>query len=142
MVSLAFYVCSFLLWTFPYRGKYYKTNRRNFFANFSFALLQSSRFNLHIVFRLLRQTLIIEMTSLIRKEKVACENCATQTTRNNIVQYKKSCFAGTLCCTHYPNFSTKSQNDLNYHIAKKHSALKPSRVTFKCKLCYQESPGV
>ena len=37
-------------------------------------------------------------------------------------------------------FSTKSQNDLNYHIAKKHSAPKPD-VTFKCKLCYQEFPG-
>ena len=43
-------------------------------------------------------------------------------------------------CTHCPNFSTKSQIDLNYHIAKKHSAPKPD-VTFKCKLCYQEFPG-
>ena len=39
-----------------------------------------------------------------------------------------------------PNFSTKSQNDVNYHSAKKHSAPKPE-VTFKCKLCYQEFPG-
>ena len=38
-----------------------------------------------------------------------------------------------------PNFSTKSQNDLNYHIAKKHSAQKPD-VNFKCTLCYQEFP--
>ena len=36
-------------------------------------------------------------------------------------------------------FSTKSQNDLNYHIAKKHSAPKPD-ITFKCKLCFQEFP--
>ena len=43
-------------------------------------------------------------------------------------------------CTHCPNFSTKSQNDLNYHIARKHSAPNPE-VTFKCKLCYQEFPG-
>ena len=42
-------------------------------------------------------------------------------------------------CTHCPNFSTKSRNDLNYHIAKKHSAPKPD-VTFKCKLCYREYP--
>ena len=34
----------------------------------------------------------------------------------------------------------KSQKDLNYHIAKKHSAPKPD-VTFKCKLCFQEFPG-
>ena len=70
------------------------------------------------------------MPSLIRKEKITCENCGTQTTRNNIVGHKKSCPAGTLYCTHCPNFSTKSQSDLNYHIAKKHSAPK-SDVTFK-----------
>ena len=80
------------------------------------------------------------MSSLIRKEKITCENCGTQTTRNNIVRHKKRCSVGTLYCTHCPNFSTKSQNDLNYHIAKKHSAPKPE-VTFKCKLCYQEFPG-
>ena len=32
------------------------------------------------------------------------------------------------------------QNDLNYHIAKKHSAPIPD-ITFKCKLCYAEVPG-
>ena len=80
------------------------------------------------------------MPSLNRKEKVTCENCGNQTTRSNIVRHRKSCSAGTLYCTHCPNFSTKSQNDLNYHIAKKHSAPKPE-VTFKCKLCYAEFPG-
>ena len=80
------------------------------------------------------------MPSIIRKEKITCENCDTQTTRNNIVRHKKRCSAGTLYCTQCPNFSTKSQNDLNYHIAKKHSAPKPD-ITFKCKLCFQEFPG-
>ena len=80
------------------------------------------------------------MPLLIRKEKVTCEICGTQTTRNNIVRHKKCCSAGTLYFTHSPNFSTKSQIDLNYHIAKKHSAPKPD-ITFKCKLCYQEFPG-
>ena len=80
------------------------------------------------------------MPSLIRKEKVTCETCGTQTTRNNIVRHKKSCSAGTLCCTQCPNFSTKSQNDLNYQIAKKHSAPKID-ITFRCKLCFQEFPG-
>ena len=42
-------------------------------------------------------------------------------------------------CTQCPNFSTKSQIDLNYHIANKHSAPKPD-VTFKFKLSYQEFP--
>ena len=80
------------------------------------------------------------MPSLIRKEKIICENCGTKTTRNNIVRHKKRCSFGTLYYTQSPNFSTKSPNDLNYHIAKKHSAPKP-HLTFKCKLCYQESPG-
>ena len=79
------------------------------------------------------------MPSLIRKEKITCEKCGTQTTRNNIVRHKKSCSAGTLYCTQCTNFSTKYQCDVNYHIAKKHSAPK-HEVTFKCKLCYQELP--
>ena len=80
------------------------------------------------------------MPSWIWKEKNTCENCGTQTTRNNIVRHKKRCSVGTLYCTQWPNFSTKSQNDLNYHIAKKHSAPKPD-ITFKCKLCFQEFTG-
>ena len=80
------------------------------------------------------------MLSLIRKEKITCENCGTQTTRNNIVRHKKRCSVGTLYCAQCPNFSEKSQNDLNYHIVKKHSAQKPD-ITFRCKLCYQEFPG-
>ena len=80
------------------------------------------------------------MPSLNRYEKVTCENCGTQTTKLNLARHKKSCSAGTLCCTQCPNFSTKSQNDLNYQFAKKHSVPK-SDVTFKCKLCYQVFPG-
>ena len=103
-------------------------------------MLISSRFNIHVYFRLICQTPNFEMPSLNRYEEVTCENCGTQTTKLNLVRHKKSCSLGTLYCTHCPNFSTKSQNDLNYHIAKKHSAPKPD-VTFKCKLCFQEFPG-
>ena len=80
------------------------------------------------------------MPSLIRKEKITCENCGTQTTRNNILRQKKRCSVRTLYCTQCPNFSTKSQSDLNYHIPTKHSALKPD-ISLKCKLCYAEFPG-
>ena len=73
-------------------------------------------------------------------QKNTCENCGTQTTRNNTVRHKKRCSVGTLYCTQCPSFSKKAQNHLNHHIAKKHSAPKPD-VTFKCKLCYQEFPG-
>ena len=80
------------------------------------------------------------MPSLNRNEKITCENCGTQTTKLNLARHKKKCSACTLYCTQCHNFSTKSQYDMNYHIAKKYSAPKPD-VTFKCKLCYQEFPG-
>ena len=79
------------------------------------------------------------MPSLNRYEKITCENCGTQTTKLNLARHKKSS-AGTLHCSQCPHFSTKLQNDLNYHIAKKHSVPKPD-ITFKCKLCYAEIPG-
>ena len=104
MVSFAFYGWSFLLWTFQYmRTNIQKNSCYKFFAIISFALLLSSCFNLHVYFRLFFQTTIFEMPSLIRNEKVTCENCGTQTTRINNVRYKKSCSAGTLYCTHCPN---------------------------------------
>ena len=59
------------------------------------------------------------MPSLNRYEKVTCENSGTQTTKLNLARHKKRCSAGTLNCSQCPNFSTKLQNDLNYHIAKK-----------------------
>ena len=43
-------------------------------------------------------------------------------------------------CTQCPKFSTLSQDDLNYHIAKQHSAALPSK-TYKCTLCHAEFPG-
>ena len=143
----------FLLWlvlpfmvALPFHGifrrweKICKNTCYKFIAINSFLLLPSSRFNLHVCFRPFCQTTTIEIPSLIRKEKFTCENCGTQTTRNIIVRHKKRCSVGTLYCTHCPNFSTKSQTDLNYHIVKKHSAPKPE-ITVKCKLCYQEFPG-
>ena len=81
------------------------------------------------------------MPSLKRYEKVKCENCGTQTTKLILARHKKSCSAGTLHCSQNPNFLTKSQNDLNCRIAKKHSAQKPD-IIFKCKLCYAEFPGL
>ena len=111
-------------------------------TNFSsFALLQLSCFNFRVHFRSICLTPFTQMLSLNRYEKVTCENCGTQTTKLNLAHHKKSFSAGTLYCTQCPNFSTKSQNDLNFHIARKHSAPKPD-VTFKCKLCYQEFPGL
>ena len=80
------------------------------------------------------------MPSLNRNAKVTCENCGVQITKLNLARHKKSCSAGTLYCSKCPNFSTKSKDDLNYHIAKQHSAAGPSK-TYKCNLCYAEFPG-
>ena len=63
-----------------------------------------------------------------------------QITKLNLARHKKSCSAGALYCTQCPNFSTKSRDDLSYHIVKQHSAAGPS-ITYKCKLCHPEFPG-
>ena len=81
------------------------------------------------------------MPSLNRYEKVTCENFGTPTTKPKLARHKSRCSAGRLYCSQCPDFFTKSQNDLNYHIARKHSAPKHD-ITFKCKLCYAEFPGL
>ena len=80
------------------------------------------------------------MPALDRKVKVTCGNCGTSVTKKHIYWHKKSCSAGTLYCPKCPNFSTKSRDQLNYHIAKQHSAAGPSK-TYKCKLCHQDFTG-
>ena len=65
------------------------------------------------------------MPSLNRNEKVTCENFGAQITKYHLARHKKRCSAGTLYCSKCPNFSTLSQDDLNYHIAKQHSAAGP-----------------
>ena len=140
MVNLAFTVALSFYGNFRRWDKNCKKTCYKFFAIISIALLPSSSFNLPVYLRLFCQTVIIEMPSLIRKERVTCENCGNQTTRNNIVRHKTRCSVGTVYCTQCPNFFTKFPNDLNYHIAKKHSTPKPE-VTFKCKLFYAEFPG-
>ena len=52
---------------------------------------------------------------------------------------QKRCSAGTLQCTQCPKFSTISQDDLNCHVAKKHSDPRSS-ITYECELCHAECP--
>ena len=80
------------------------------------------------------------MPALDRNVKVTCENCGTSVTKINLSRHKSRCSGGTLYCTQCSNFFTKSRDDLNYHIAKQHSAAGPSK-TYKCKLCHAEFPG-
>ena len=75
-----------------------------------------------------------------RNVNVTCENCGVQITKLNLARHKSRCSGGTLYCPKFLNFSTKSRVDLNYHIAKQHSASGPS-ITYKCKLCHAEFPG-
>ena len=80
------------------------------------------------------------MPSLNRNKKITSETCVVQVTKFNLARHKKRCSAGTLYCTQCPNFSTLSQDDLKYHIAKQHSVAGPSK-TYKCNLCLAEFPG-
>ena len=80
------------------------------------------------------------MPALDRNVKVTCEKCGTSVTKYHLSRHKSRCSRGALYCTQCPNFSTKSSDDLNYHIAKQHSAAGPSK-TNKCNLCHAEFPG-
>ena len=81
------------------------------------------------------------MPSLNRKEKVTCENCGAQIRKPNLARHKKMCSAGTLYCTQWPYFSTLSQDDLNYHAAKKHNSVSRTSITYKSKICHAEFRG-
>ena len=80
------------------------------------------------------------MLALDQNVKYSCENCGTLVTKKNLSPHKSRCCDGTLYCPKRPNFSTKSRDDLNYHIAKQHSAVGPSK-TYKCNLCHAEFTG-
>ena len=70
------------------------------------------------------------MPALDRIDKVTCGDCGNSVTNYNISRHKLRCSGGALYCLKSPIFSTKSRDDLNYHIAKKHSVPRPS-ITHK-----------
>ena len=80
------------------------------------------------------------MHALDRNVEYSCENCGTSLTKKHLSRHNLSCSSGTMYCPKCPNFSTKTRDDLNYHIAKKHSVPRPS-ITYSCKLCHAEFPG-
>ena len=80
------------------------------------------------------------MPALDRNDKVTCGNCGTSVTKKHLSRHKKSCSAGRLYCPKCPNSFIKSRDDLNYHIAKQHSAAGPSK-TYTCKLCHADFAG-
>ena len=119
-------------------GELYINTCFKFFAIISVALLKSSCKNCYENFQII--LFITKMPSLNRNEKFTCKNCGVQIKRINLSRHKKRCSVGTLYCTQCPNFSNLSQDDLNYHIAKQHSAAGPSK-TYKCRLCSAEFLG-
>ena len=80
------------------------------------------------------------MPALIRKTKVTCDNCGTQTTRNNIARHNKRCSAGSLICPSCIIFSTETPAEMIHNIAKKHSKTTPS-VVHMCKKCNKDVHG-
>ena len=80
------------------------------------------------------------MPALNRNEKVVCDNCGKQYVRQQAARHKKSCQGGTLSCPKCPNYFTKSQAELSYHIAKKHGPSTP-KLSTTCTLCWEEFPS-
>ena len=80
------------------------------------------------------------MPVLDQNVKVTCGNCGTPVTKKNLSRHKLSCSGGTLYCAKFPDFSTTSGDDLNFHIAKKHATPR-MKITNKCKICFKEFSG-
>ena len=61
------------------------------------------------------------MPALDRNVKVTSEKGKILVTKLNLSRHKLGCSGGALYCAKCPNFSTKSLDDLFYHVAKKHA---------------------
>ena len=125
--SFPLYGYSCLLWLLflfgklSVNGKVIQKTCYKLFAIIVFALLQSSRFHLHVRFFLFYRTIVFEMPALIQ-DKNPSKNCSTQTARNNFVRQKKGCSAGTLYCTRSPIFSITSTITLTIILLKKRAS--------------------
>ena len=80
------------------------------------------------------------MPALVRNVKVTCRNCGTSVTKKHLCRHNSSCSGGKLYCANCPNFSIKSRDDLNYHMAKKHATPRVKTI-HKCKICLKEFSG-
>ena len=80
------------------------------------------------------------MFALDRNVKITCGKCGTSVTKLNLSRHKLTCTGGTLYCAKCPNFSIKSRDDLNYHIAKKH-ATPQLKTAHKCQICFKQFSG-
>ena len=79
------------------------------------------------------------MPTLNRNKKVKCGDCGNVYIRQNIARHRKKCAKGVVSCPDC-KYSTYNQQEMNYHMVKKHapSSLKQSTV---CSSCEQEFPS-
>ena len=80
------------------------------------------------------------MPALNRNDIFTVGICGTSVRKPHLSRHKSRCSGGTLYCSKCPNFSTKSRDDLNYHIAKKHGTPRVKN-THRCKICLKNFPG-
>ena len=80
------------------------------------------------------------MPALDRNVQVTFEKCGTSVTKQKLSRHKPRCSGGTLYCANSLNFATKSRNDVNYHIAKKHATFRV-KTTYKCNFFCKEFSG-
>ena len=80
------------------------------------------------------------MPSLDRNIPVKCTKCKKTVVRQQWAWHKKSCDSGTLNCPKYPHFSKKTNEDLNYHLAKDH-APQDKKLSTVCTICLEEFPS-
>ena len=80
------------------------------------------------------------MPALDRSAKRTCGDCGTSVTKQHLCRHKLSCSGGALHCPKSPPFVTESRENLNYQVAKKHSAAGP-KTNHLCKDFSIESPS-
>ena len=79
------------------------------------------------------------MPALNRNEKVKCEDCGNMFTRINAARHQKRCAKGVVSCAEC-KYSTYNQQEMNYHVAKKHAPASSKQSTV-CSSCEQEFPS-
>ena len=77
-------------------------------------------------------SVLIEMPSLNRNERVACLECGREYTHKDASRHRRTC--GNLKCSNC-NFYTYNSKELANHFKKKHSQ-------HNIKLCAQQSPNI
>ena len=79
------------------------------------------------------------MPALNRNEKVECNICKQLIAKSQISRHRQRCNSGTFKCSKC-NFHTKSQKDLDYHMAKAH-APEGKKIDTTCGTCGKHFPS-